>query len=89
MSEQRLLHIGWFARAADPAPAFDPGLDVPCPVCGVVLQAEPRTTVSLMPMSGPRSLFFRAHLRCWRDADERTRAGIESQVVDVEVGGIQ
>lgn len=80
------IPLGWFDEPG-PAPAFDPGLRVSCPVCGLPLVWEPRTTVSLMGLTSTRSYFFRAHRSCWRYAPPETRAAIESAVIDTHHGG--
>ena len=86
---EALTIIGWFNDAADTIPAFDPGLDVPCPLCGVALHVSARVTISVCPRRGTRSLFFRAHQACWVSASVAQRSQIESEVVDCEVGHVQ
>lgn len=83
-----LTPFGWFDDDAQTTPVHDPGFDVSCPVCGVPLNTEPRTTISLMPADGKRSLFFRAHKRCWDAADESKRQRIESAIIDPEVAKV-
>ncbi|MPZ21784.1 MAG: hypothetical protein GEV06_28460 [Luteitalea sp.] len=81
----KIVHVGYFERPEDTLPTFDPGMDVPCPICGDALSARPRTSISVLPDSGARSLFFRAHRSCWRDASRDVQHDIESQVVDLDV----
>jgi hypothetical protein len=81
-----LIPVGWYDDAAQTTPTHDPGLAVPCPLCGDLLNTEPRTTISVMPKDGAkRSAFFRAHKRCWNAASEAQRVSIESDVIDMEV----
>lgn len=76
--------FGWFD---DPGttPAHDPGPGGLCPVCGaqfVRFDEPPVVTISLMPVGGARSYFFRAHPECWRGLDESEQSGIESSLID-------
>lgn len=72
MSEATPLNVGYFDDAAQTAPTFDPGLDVPCPVCRKPLNTAPLRTISLCYQSlefRDRSYFYRLHSRC---ADQLT-----------------
>ncbi len=86
---EALVPVGHFDDYFSETPAFDPGLGVPCPVCGERLDSQPsRVTISFAPMDQSRSLFFRAHRACWeRDPNESAR--IEGLIVESELGGRQ
>lgn len=42
----------------------------------------PVRTVSLMPVGGDRSYFFRTHRQCWDELSQAGRQAIESSVID-------
>jgi hypothetical protein len=81
MSEIAKFPVGWFESAEQVEPSHDPGLDVPCPVCGLTL-TRPMKTISLMVVGGAASYFFRAHKPCWDSASEEERCQIESTIID-------
>jgi hypothetical protein len=86
---KELVPCGYYTNASE-TPDHDPGIaGVPCPVCDEDLSREPRTTISLMPAGGTRSLFFRAHRSCWQRASEAERQRIESAITDAEARGPQ
>lgn len=84
-----MANAGWFDSPEQETPVFDPGLSVGCPCCGRPLHEQPRKTISLMPVGGHRSYFFRAHKTCWDAADEATQIRIESEIIDADVLGAQ
>jgi len=76
--------VGWFeGRSA--TPAFDPGMGVHCPICTQPLRAAPVCTVSLAPVGGDRSYFFRAHRACWDGLSPEAQSAIESEIADAAV----
>jgi hypothetical protein len=84
-----IVQFGWYEDTSQ-TPTFDPGITgVSCPVCGDELSREPRVTMSVMPEKGNRSLFFRAHKRCWNGIDDAAQMRIIGSIVDPEVAGIQ
>jgi ribosomal protein S27E len=60
--------FGYFDGPGD-TPAFDPGTDVDCPVCGQKL-SDPMRTPSFMVPDDSRSYFFRVHRSCAIDHPE-------------------
>lgn len=72
--------VGYFDHPAEP-PIYDPPLDSPCVVCGVVMLGN-RITISLAPVGGRRSYFFRAHKACWESLSEEDQAQFESSIID-------
>ena len=58
-----MIFIGYFDDPLSDRPAFDPGLDINCPVCLEKL-AAPMRTHSLMLNGAHRSYFYRTHRDC-------------------------
>lgn len=78
--------VGWFDHADQTEPTYEPGLSVPCPVCGTSLDGQPRVTISLMVADVPtRSYFYRAHKACWQALPEESKSFIEGEIIDAEV----
>jgi hypothetical protein len=73
--------FGYFTDAAQPEPAYDPGLEVPCPVCCKPLSLAPVRTYSVMLDAGTRSYFFRTHQACDNEHPE-AREAWEGAAVD-------
>ena len=73
--------FGYFTSPTETKPTFDPGLDVPCPVCLTELTL-PVKTISLMPVNDDRSWFFRAHKECWENASKEEQQRIEGSLID-------
>ena len=80
-------NLGWFDDPSQTEPAHEPGLDVPCPVCGGTLNdGQPRKTMSLMLCEGPdRSYFYRAHKKCWEALNAEQQGIIEGEIIDAEL----
>lgn len=77
--------FGYFDDADQTKPAFDPGLEVPCPFCLKKLELPVRTT-SLMADGDNRSYFYRAHRDCADRATPEQEMQIEGSVVDSRMG---
>ena len=74
--------LGYFTSSDQTAPAYDPGLDVPCPLCGRML-ARPVKTVSLMWEQEPvRSYFYRVHGACLVAQTEAEVAELDERMLD-------
>ena len=73
--------FGFFDKSDQVKPAFDPGLDVPCPFCLGTLE-RPLKTISLMLPGDARSFFYRAHKACYDDATPEATSQIESAQID-------
>ena len=73
--------FGYFNASVQEKPAFDPGLDVPCPFCTSRL-SKPMKTISIMPAAGNKSFFYRAHKECYEGADPEEIQHIESLKID-------
>lgn len=57
--------LGYFDHAEQAVPEYDPGTNLPCPLCGSPLRAGPMRTISIMWQEGAgRSLFYRVHQDC-------------------------
>ena len=74
--------FGYFDAPGQSTPAFDPGLNAPCPFCTAAVGDGRRVvTISLRP-DGNRSYFYRAHKDCYEQADPDEITNIESIAVD-------
>lgn len=56
--------VGWYDRADQDTPTYDPPHEGPCPVCGGALGPDSVRTVSVLYADGVRSLFYRLHRAC-------------------------
>lgn len=74
--------FGYFDDPDQTVPAFDPGLEVPCPICLCRIDRQPVKTISLMGTNGNRSYFFRAHKHCWNGASDEDKTKIEHSLID-------
>lgn len=70
--------FGYFDSPEQTEPAYDPGLNRNCPICGKMLRA-PLRTISFFKPGDSRSFFYRIHKWC---ADEKAQQQIESIVID-------
>ena len=77
--------FGYFDSPENKAPAFDPGLRVPCPFCLHLLDKSALKTISLMPVGGSRSYFYRAHKGCYEQASSDDILNLESSLIDTVV----
>ena len=75
--------FGYYDRAAQEHPAYDPGLDVLCPHCLHKLDEHDLRTYSLMLPGDSRSFFYRVHHSCDSATTEAARAQIEYSLIDV------
>ena len=76
-----MAQYGYFTDAAQTQPAFDPGLEVPCPVCGEHL-SPPLKTISLMLEGDARSYFYRTHKSCYESLGMERRGALDGLLVD-------
>jgi hypothetical protein len=77
--------FGYFDDPGDQAPTFDPGLGVPCPFCLRPVGKDGIKTISLMPIEGNRSYFYRAHKGCYEQVSPDDIARLESSLIDTVV----
>ena len=75
--EQMEKLVGYFDAPEQTKPAFDPGVDVPCPGC-VEKLSDPMRTDSIFPI-GNKSYFFRFHKKC---ANRKGTRRLEAFIVD-------
>lgn len=73
--------FGYFDAPEQEAPAFDPGLDVPCAYCLKPL-SRPMRAISLMKPGDGRSYFYRAHKDCYDHASADEVCDLESSLID-------
>lgn len=76
--------FGFFDNERQQVPAYDPGLNVPCPYCLRKLE-RPVRTISLMVPGDARSFFYRAHKQCSVDATPQQTEQIESSLIDTRL----
>lgn len=72
--------IGYFDQADAPA-TYDPGISVPCPICGLPWTPDTVKTISVRARNGLRSYFFRLHRAC-QQARPGAVTDIEHWIVD-------
>lgn len=78
--------FGFFDKADQITPAFDPGLDVLCPFCLRQLSA-PMKTISFWLPGDARSYFYRSHKACYEGATPEAISQIESAQIDTSLKG--
>ena len=74
--------FGYFDNPEAKVPAFDPGLSVSCPFCLQSVVKGALKTISLMPIGGSRSYFYRAHKGCYEQASSEDVNKLESSLID-------
>jgi hypothetical protein len=84
-----MRNVGYFTNEDHEVPDYDPGLNVPCEICGRPL-CHPIKTISLMPNHNrAASYFYRVHKDCYESLPEREVALLESEVIDGLAGGMR
>jgi len=73
---------GYFTEAAQTVPVFDPGMNVPCPVCLAMLDVIDVRTISLMVPDDTRSYFYRLHRSCHERLSEDERVKVDGLLID-------
>lgn len=73
---------GYFTHAAQTVPVYDPGLNVPCPICTVSLNPVDIRTISLMVPDDSRSYFYRVHRSCHEPLSEAERIRVDGLLID-------
>lgn len=66
-----VIAFGWYDRADQKEPTYDPGL-VDCPVCHALVTQDNVRTISLLH-DDRRSLFYRMHRTCAEGLTEDQR----------------
>lgn len=81
MSDTRLLCVGYFDDPSQTIPAFDPGADAGCAICGGhgLTNDNCRTHSIMLPGTG-RSYFYRTHRACADDQDSSEQT--EHEIVE-------
>lgn len=81
------VQIGYYIRPDQPIdqPTFDPGMDAPCPVCGLQFTLDSVRTVSVMYDDGRDgiSLFYRLHRRCHDGLTIEQEQTLDQQALDM------
>lgn len=73
---------GYFTEAAQVAPVYDPGLNVPCPICAIELNPVDVRTISLMVPDDSRSYFYRVHRSCHEPLTEIERILVDGLLIE-------
>ena len=76
--------VGYYTDYRQEEPVYDPGLEKACIVCIGDLTPDTCCSISLSPLHGSRSLFFRAHKSCWNNLPEQEQLAIESSIIKQE-----
>lgn len=76
------MKYGYFTKANQEVPEYDPGLNINCPVCEKLLSA-PMSTISVMLEGDSRSFFYRTHKSCYEKLSEEEATLLDSTIVDV------
>lgn len=79
--------FGYFERADQREPSFDPGRSVLCPYCLMTLGDAPLRMISLMLPGDNRSFFYRFHRACGERASDTEKVEIESALIDSRASG--
>jgi hypothetical protein len=74
------MKYGYYDKPGD-EPAYDPGLEVECPICWKKL-SRPIKSISLMLMDDDRSYFYRVHKLCYERLSEEEVTKLDSVLVD-------
>jgi len=74
--------FGWFDNPLSETPDHDPGMDGICPVCANKL-STPVKTISLIPIHGDRSYFYRAHKECYESLSSTDIMRLDSSLIDL------
>lgn len=72
---------GYFDSPDNETPAYDPALDVECPVCAEKLSL-PVKTISLMLVGDNRSYFYRTHKTCYERLSSEEQTQLDSILID-------
>lgn len=73
--------FGYYERADQTTPTYDPGMDALCPHCLKQLERPVRTMSLLLPGDN-RSFFYRTHKECDERATPEQVMEIESSIID-------
>lgn len=73
--------FGWFDSPLSETPDHDPGMDGICPVCGNKLSV-PVKTISIAPVNGNRSYFYRTHKECYDGLSDTEIMHLDSSLID-------
>lgn len=74
--------FGYFDAPEQTTPAFDPGLDAKCPVCGKTVGRVNIKTISVMLRGDMRSYFYRVHKACYDPLTAEQQADVDGLIID-------
>ncbi len=72
---------GYFDQPFQETPAYDPGLEVACPICGCRL-SRPMKTISLLAEGDTRSYFYRVHQPCYEKLSPEQISDLDGLILD-------
>jgi hypothetical protein len=75
------MRFGYFEDSLSENPAYDPGIDVDCPVCHARL-SPPLKTISVMAEGDDRSYFYRTHKPCFEGLSEQQASDLDGLIID-------
>ena len=75
------MRYGFFTSPHDNAPAYDPGIDVSCPICEGML-SPPIKTISVMAVGGDKSYFYRCHKWCYEPLSDAEKSALDGKIID-------
>lgn len=75
------MTFGFYDSPLADAPAYDPGLNVDCPVCYTGLSV-PIKTISVMSAGDNRSYFYRAHKHCYEALSPAQIGDLDGLIID-------
>lgn len=78
---------GYFTNATQTVPVFDPGLNVPCPICTKDLDPVDVRTISLMVPDDDRSYFYRVHRSCHEPLTTEQETQLDGLLIDAIYSG--
>ncbi len=75
---------GYFTSPDQSEPAYEPGLEVDCPICHERL-SHPMKTVSLMLEGDNRSYFYRVHKSCFENLSDVEVGNLDGLILDAVI----
>jgi len=82
LSEEQQSVYGYYDSPLQDKPVYDPGLTVPCLICGGCLTGDDVRTISLMVPEDSRSYFYRVHRSCHEPLTEQERSSVDGLLID-------
>lgn len=88
MKKEAANIFGYYDHPDQTEPAYDPGMQVPCPICFNPVEnpdtSESIVTVSIMATDSDRAYFYRMHKRCFGSASDEEIQRVEDSLVSTK-----